>query len=257
MHRKLIKTNVRWISLFDGTKQENALPAAPILFHLQLNTNDPVHERLLNWVAERGTYTSSMMFLASPLPLLELARRLTARLNATVSGGMDVLLRFYDPRVFERLVSILTSRQKDLLFGVGTLWWFTDRQGKLTDVSAIFHPEDQFEPPLELTAQDETALLDASEPDQVDDLLRKCVPDEYSAVSLRDRHNFVTGQIRVAREFGVVATHELALFCALALRHGEGFERAPQWSRLFEEIKSGAGSMTQAVAGNNEISSRA
>lgn len=247
LHTKLVNMPVAWISLFEGTKEASALEAAPLLFRIETDPRDVRHRQLLAWVCERGTFTSSLILVAAPLPLHELACRLRIRLEGRISENMDVLLRFHDPRIFEELMIVLPKQEKKVFLSAGRRWWFADRGGKLQVVDAEFMVEDGFVPPLNLSVSEEAALLTASEPDQVAQLLRGGVPNEYGSLPFNERHEFVTGQISAAHSFGITATHELALYCALAIRHGTDFASKSGWESVFADVRCGRLSLTAAI----------
>jgi hypothetical protein len=244
---KLTQTKTEWVSLFDGSGEENAISVAPLLFRIEVDKSGIQHRGLANWIGEHGTYSSSLLLLASPLPLEQLARRLAVRLDAVLPQDMDITLRFFDPRIFEQLMQVLSAEQKHAFLSVAHGWWFADRRGQLQEVSAVFSEADLFEAPLILSMVQEHALLDASEPDQVVDLLQSTVQDEYLALPAQDRHDFIVRHMTAARLLGIEATHELALYCALALLQGEQFATQKHWQAALQEVQSGKLSLAQAA----------
>lgn len=93
LDKQLARAGIAWRTLFEGSHEEGAAAVAPLLFSLSEAWADG-HRRLLEWVAEHGTYTSSLLLLATPLPIDEVAARLACRLDAMLSEEMNVLLRF-------------------------------------------------------------------------------------------------------------------------------------------------------------------
>jgi hypothetical protein len=245
--KKLNQEKTEWISLFDGSKEEGALTVAPILFQIEADQSGMRHYRLLNWVCERGAYTSSILLLASPLAMPELARRLALRLEAVLPEEIEIMLRFFDPRIFEQLMVVLSEEQKQAFLSVAYCWWFVDRRGQLQDVSAVFAESDSFEVPLILTVKQEGFLLDASEPDQVAELLQSGVPDEYQSLPLSERYDFIVRHMAAARLVGIESTHELSLYCALALLHGEHFATQKNWEAALQDVQAGNLSLEQAA----------
>jgi hypothetical protein len=242
LHRQLVQAGIAWTSLFQGSAEEAALPAAPLLFTLV-----PAHARLLQWVAEHGTYTSSMLMLSSPIGLHALRDRLARRMSARISDEMSVLLRFFDPRVFEALVGVLDEEQRTLFLNPADCWWYLDRSGRLVNQSARY-AADEMAGPLELSAAQEFALLDASEIDQVAAQLRSMLPDAYIRMTPPQRVGFLERHIAAAEKAGVVATHELALYCGLALLHGEEFADTSPWRDVLVQVGERSVSLVDAVA---------
>jgi hypothetical protein len=256
LHSKLIRSKVEWISLFEGTKEAAAISVAPLLVRIETEGENIRHSQLWEWVAERGIYASSLILLASPLPVRELAQRLTARLNATISEGMNVLLRFYDPRIFEQLMIALSKDQKRIFLGPANCWWYADRRGRFQFIEAKFCPTDNFYTPLALTVRQEQLLVDASEPDQVDEQLRLALPTEYACVPLRERHEFIVRNMAAAQRFKISSTRELALFCSLTLFYGEAFAESSEWRPLLSEIVAEKRTLTDVVADLKKSTSR-
>lgn len=244
---QLDKSRTPWCSLFGGRREQSSLAVAPLLFCLAA-PGLTVPRRTLDWLAMHGTYTSTMVLLESPLPSDELARRLALRLDAQISDEMDVLLRFFDPRIFEQLVRVLTPEQKAGFFDVGLRWWFFDHRGVLREVAAEYAEIGSFTPPLVLTSEQEFALLDASEPDQVDAQLKENILEKYATVPLPERHDFIVRHSACAKEFGIIATFELALYCAMVLMYGEAFATVQPWRSMLEQVRLGTASFADAVA---------
>ena len=141
---KLNNIKRNWISLFEGSKEENALSVAPILFSIPADYESFKNRDFLTWLGKKGTYTSSVVLIASPLNIEELARRLKLRLDAMLPDDMAIMLRFFDPRVFEELSKVLLPEQKELFLSVGYQWWYIDRRGQLQNVASVFLDSDMF-----------------------------------------------------------------------------------------------------------------
>jgi hypothetical protein len=100
---------------------------------------------------------------------------------------------------------------------------------------------------LNLSAQQEGAMLDASEPDHVAAFLQPVVPIEYADLAPELRYDFIVRHMGAARLLGISATHELALYCLMPLLHGEQFAAQVPWAAVLGEVQSGKRSLTQAV----------
>lgn len=238
LHTELMRANVPWTSLFAGSHEAAAMTAAPLLFPLD-DEGRKAHSRLLPWVAKHGSYTSSMIMLSSPLALDELGRRLARRMHARISENMDVLLRYFDPRVFEALVPELEAEQRDAFLSVADCWWYVDRTGNLVPQRAAYDAADSFDSPIVLSAPQEFALVDASEIDQVAAQVQSTVPDLYMRMGAPQRVAFLRRQMAAASTEGIVATHELALYCGLALLYGEDFSLESPWPEVLAQVRAG------------------
>ena len=251
LHRQLLRSQVRWISLFEGSKEEAALEVAPLLFALDGDAAQPV-AHLRKWVSEHGTYTSSLLLLSSPLAIDALGNALAQRTQAKVSEDMDVLLRYFDPRVFEALMEVLTPGQRQAYLGVADCWWYPNRRGELVRQAVVFEPTDTFEAPLVMSAEQEFALLDLSEIDQVASQLEGLLPEQYMQLGLARRHDFLLRHINDAKAAGIDATHELSIYCGLALLHGDDFAAFPVWQTLMADVRDKKISFIDAVAAVDE-----
>jgi hypothetical protein len=254
LHRELHKSKVEWASLFERTTQVNALSVAPILIRIQTRSPTLRDDWLLRWVCDTGAYSSSLILIASPLSMRVLAERLTARLDAKISEDMDVLLRFFDPRVFEQLVRFLSIEQRASFLSVASAWWYVNTIGELQAVEAQFSDEDAFCPPLTLSARQEHELVAASEIDQIEEQLRRSVPNEFARLAGAERHRFLARHIDRAREFRIRSTRELVLYCALALVYGPDFSTRPEWAPKLDLIRRGKNELSGVVAALNESS---
>jgi hypothetical protein len=250
--KKLTKINADWVSLFEGSRDEGALEVAPLLFPIFEDKDLFSWKALFNWISEEGLYSTSLLFMVSPLPMRELAGRLALRLDGALPDGMEIVLRYFDTRIFEQLLITLSKDQKDSFLGVANCWWYVDRGGQTQKAIAEFYKEDSEFIPLTFDSIQEAEMLDASEPDQIAGLLQECVPNEYAGLKPADRHTFILRNMEVAKHFGINAAHELSLFCALALLHGETFKDEEGWSQIMNKVQAGRISLTLAVE-NAEI----
>lgn len=250
LHRELVRADVQWKSLFEGSKEEAALQVAPLLFPLTDSGSQP-GSKLLRWLSEHGTFTSSFLLFSSSLTVDELGAALLLRTQARISEGMDVLLRYFDPRVFEALMAVLRPSEKKIFLGVADCWWYPNRSGKLVQEIAESEAVDTFESPLLLSATQEFSLLDMSEIDQVASQLSDLLP----APSLQlggARFEFLKRQMMDAKAAGIESTHELTLYCGLALLHGEDFASSATWQPLLADVRNRKIKFTEAVAAVEE-----
>ncbi len=247
LHRELIRARIGWRSLFAGSSEEKAVDVAPLLFSLDEAVESRRHE-LLHWVAEHGTYTSSMLMLASPLDLDELARRLGSRLDAVVGDDIEVMLRFFDPRVFEALTGTLAPEQLEDFLGVADGWWFFDRSGASVAWPSHYLPADPFEAPVRLDDGQARALTAASEIDQVATQLQSLAPEPFRMVPLPQRAAFVGAQMAAAKGLGLVSVEDMALYGVVALVEGDGFAETPKWQDAIGAVRDGRSSFADAIA---------
>ncbi|QYF91596.1 DUF4123 domain-containing protein [Massilia sp. PAMC28688] len=235
----LNKFKVAWSSLFQGSRDEGALEVAPILVPIRTAHSLAVSRSCMTPIFERARYSSSMTFLHSPLDLQALNRRLAVRLDVSLPDGVEMLLRFFDGRVFESLMNTLSPSQKVAFLSPARAWWWVDRAGQVQLQTSEFLETDSPEIPLGLTSTQEAALIDASEIDQVAMLLEAVMPANFEALVGSDRVSFLRKNIAAAHSYRIVSPNDVTLFCTLALTHGDGFEHRTPWVQHFEKVNSG------------------
>lgn len=237
LHRRLRRSSVPWSSLFDGSNEANALQVAPFLVHVGSEGRLLMFRDLFKWVGEFGTYSSSVVMLTSPLDMATLRSRLTARLDIKLSENMDAMLRFFDPRVLESLLRILSAEQARTFFSPAEVWRYVDRTGKLVSVTKAFDAQENFVAPMVLDQQQEFSLLEACEIDQVLDLLRQNLPALMATLSLADQPVFVDRAIGTARGLGIDSVFKFSLDIAVCLAHGEAYMNGRERASFLDELK--------------------
>jgi hypothetical protein len=237
-------------SLFGEPPDAAARQVAPLLFALD-ELDAPRTQQLLVWLAHGGSYTGSLLFLWSPLPAAALHARLAQRLDARLHDGGDVVLRYFDARVFEALVPALTPAQRAAWLSPAHCWWYVDRAGLLQCCEGLPEvPEaDALDAALQLDEAQLAALLDATEADQVAQLLQQRAGEPFLRIEPARRHAFVQRQLQQARgEWRLQSVNDLATYGALALLHGEDFAAAPAWQQALRRVAAGECTLVQAVA---------
>ena len=208
--RKLDSHRLQWVSLFDGTRESGALAVAPILVFVG-RMESQLPRLFFDWVAQHGAYASAVTLLDSPLAIDVLQRRLVARLESKLSENMDVMLRFFDPRILAQLRTTLTPEQAAAFFGVAAHWWYLDRAGVLWDFDTNFASTDAAEVPLVLCPEQEFALIDASEADQTLALLNRKLPNLMEKIPLPERYEKVFNRISDAKKLGLESIHDFMI----------------------------------------------
>jgi hypothetical protein len=184
---------------------------------------------------------------ASTLTMPVLARKLVTRLNAKISEDMHVMFRYFDPRVFEAMLIIFSRERRDVFLSVADQWWYVDRRGELIETDARFNDIDTFGSPIEFSSAEEFAFTAASEHDQVARLVEDTLTDKYNEIPRRLRFEFVQRHMEAAKKIGINATHELALYCGLAVLNGEQFTSGGVWPALLGKVASGETSLIDAL----------
>ena len=244
---RLTRFGVSWTSLFEGSRDQGALQVAPILVPLHQRGQALASRSALKWLCEQGRFTSSLLFLLSPLDTPTLARRLALRLDATLPDNLDIVLRYFDTRIFDALMTVFDGPQQAAFLSVATTWSSVGRSGRIQTYAASFQEDDGESLPIEFTTAQEKALIEFSEPDQVAMLLRSVVPAEYERIAHAVRHDFLKQHIAAARGYAITSVQEQALFCSLILTEGEHFAAAPKWQQALTDVAASRLTLFAAV----------
>ncbi|MBX3625681.1 MAG: DUF4123 domain-containing protein [Rhizobacter sp.] len=190
----------------------------------------------------------AVSWLASSIPVDALAAALGRRLDVVLGDELPALLRISDTRILPAVHAVLTESDRERFFALASHWWYYNREGALRVITTAANDEEAWPTPWQIAPQQESALLLAAEPDTVLALLREQAPVELSAVHRDKRHGFVVEQMELARQWGIESTQQQMLFCAIALNLGAEFSQQPTWETALAKVKSGALTLTQALA---------
>jgi hypothetical protein len=119
--------------LFEGTPDEGLSSVEPLL----VDALHPDAAGIMSWLSKHHTAYPMVLWLACPRSIGDLHTQLRPRLKADLPDAPDALLRFYDPRVFGKLMQVLQPGQQALFFTVARHWWAWDaRAGVLRAYTA-------------------------------------------------------------------------------------------------------------------------
>lgn len=105
--------------LFKGTPDESLNDVEPLLLDpLNIPTSHGI-----SWLIQNEKAKPMLLWLVSDAPMNELAPHLRSLLSADLPGAPNALLRYYDPRVFHKLMQVLDAGQKSLFFANAPQWW--------------------------------------------------------------------------------------------------------------------------------------
>jgi hypothetical protein len=236
--QKLSNRSAAWVSIFSGTTEAGALEVAPILILIGSNGRMHLSRNMFEWIGQEGTYNSTVIMLLSPLAINPMMRRLRARLDVKLSENMDAMLRFYDPRVLESLPNILSTDQSISFFGAAEAWEYIDRTGRLRKIESSFNEIDKFLAPLVLDQTQEFDLIDASEVDQVLDLVRTNVPAIMLNIPPREQYEFVRQRVEAAKKCGLDSVLKYVLYIVVPMLEEARFNVAENWARFIANLNS-------------------
>ncbi|WP_395702194.1 DUF4123 domain-containing protein [Aquabacterium sp.] len=212
--------------------------AAPLLFPLQ--TGRWSAGALAAWrsVADRWRHANALTYIESVLDQHAMAAALASRQRAMLTGGMPVLLRYFDNRVFSVLMQVLVAEQRAELLAPGHCWVHADRSGRACVHAAERPCVDQAQR-LTMTAEQEAALIKAAEADAVIDQLLNQRHPQLLALLPPDQHEAVSLALEAATAHGLAGNPEQVAFSSLALALGAGFDQQAPWATLLADAKAG------------------
>ena len=244
-YQELQKHSTPRLTLFDDTTEKSAVAVAPVLILAAERGVLIAKKRLLHWLSEYASDTSSTVFLVSPLPIEVMRMRLSLRLEVELSEEASAIFRYYDPRILTALTSILDKVEREAFLGLASAWIYPDRSGQLKTTETTFNLDDAFVSPLKLHENQEFAFLEASEVDQVLDLLRTVIPRKMREFSVTEQFFRVKDLVSKAKFEGVESILGCSIFCSLFLRGSSKVSDSPLWIDIMTELKNGARDMAR------------
>lgn len=226
------------INLFAArTGQARALAIAPRL--CELADDAPATMHLLQAVQTQSAEQPRCILIASPLSLEPLAVRLTRRIDVNADGD-DMMLRFWDSRIFLSLHRHINPATRDRMMAFGMQALASDRRGGFISL-ALTCPEID---PLQadqgrLEKDDLTALGLAARPDAVLGMLRQQAPEALAAMADGDRHALAAQQIDQCLQHGFKSPRDHALALSLAIEHGPDWWQHEEWTVCVQQARQG------------------
>lgn len=108
--------------LFQNTPDEGLSSVEPFL----LDVLHPSLPHLMPWLLAQEQTRPMVLWLASRQPLEPLQEHLRSLLRVDLPNAPHSLLRFYDPRVMKKMMTVLDPVQKASFFKAVGCWWFWD-----------------------------------------------------------------------------------------------------------------------------------
>lgn len=217
--QKVIDQHPNARNLFEGQPEEPAQEQAPWLFAIDDTEDAPT---LLRRIVTEALRAPCVVWLSSPLDVDEMASRLSRRMSAQVNGS-DMLLRFYDPRLFPTLWQALSIEQQKTFGAFATHWYYLGLERILQATPLVEDlpvEHDPFEPPLALNSAQVDALLEESERHQLMEFLGKRQPDAFFALRPAERYRHVVTHDHQARQEQIASFAERLRYCEQALLQG-------------------------------------
>jgi hypothetical protein len=160
-------------SFYESTPWKKLATLSPTLYALSLGSADElaiVIKRLLTWCNGKPM----LSFWASQKDQAALINHWQRYLNLNTTEGDHYLLRFADTRVLASLPTVLNSEHWSQLTSPLETWLIINRAGQLQELPCKSNNLTVLsETPITLSASELAALIDASEPDAIVQVLEK------------------------------------------------------------------------------------
>lgn len=232
----------RWASqsahpVFSHSAGDEARRVGPLLFQ------NPALYKQASWLYHPFDLASSCMLgstLVSPLDRLELSKRLSPLLDVVLADGVNMVMRFFDPRVLPFWLGNLPLPYRDYLAGFITEWIYLDTSWNVRSMSFGATPAtEQPDFPLKLEQETEDRLMDACFPYWLMGRLRPQLNAAAKPIPATDIYRYLHQQIQRARSHGLQAASDLETYCSLSLQFGEHFDEHRLFKRLWPDTAVG------------------
>lgn len=195
---------------------------------------------LLQELMDAACYACALSQIDTSLDIRTLADALTRRCEVLLPDGMEMLLRYFDTRVLMSLLDVLTIEQRRSFLSCASDWWYADREGAMVPSGCNGEADaDVFPTPLELSADQERAMIDAAEPDAVIDFIRSSGRHPLFDIPYSQRYPIVHNLVDRARHWGLEDIPDFAAFVTVALSVSSDFDILRPWNELLPQVKAG------------------
>lgn len=231
------------------THQVDAIDrASPLAIDLAVAARQAYFTSTLRRLCNRALTANVLSVLHTPLAFDQVVQRLHARVDVRLPDDYAVILRYFDTRMLAPIVDTLMPAQRAAFVGLAADWRYTDRGGVLTALPhVLFQAEEQLAYPLVLSRAQEAALLAASEPDTMVDVLLQQNNQLLTALTPPERYARIRAAMAAAQAVGLTDMNDLIQFCRFDLELGSAFYRAPFWAPIWHAVASGKTPLAHAL----------
>ncbi|MCL4630838.1 DUF4123 domain-containing protein [Burkholderia sp.] len=208
-------------SIFEGLPEEEAGNAAPVLFQI-----DDVNSDWVRQIDQMDRYRPCFSVLRSVLNIDELKLHLQQFLFADIGDGIQVLLRWFDPRALPSILEVSGEAARVELMRPMTTWMYRggNSEWQYVAIDERSHAEDAEEFSLSLSQPQLDRLERHDEP--------HAVMSELSDLGLIDanqpyaiRYRDFRRRYDRANQWGLDLRADIHAFCVASYQYGEKFDR--------------------------------
>ena len=230
------RSTVDWWNLFDGSTEQGALDVAPILVCLRDGGANAAERALLAWLHRVCEFSASFTAMQSTMESASLIDALKRRLDVVLPDQMPVLLRYFDTRILESLLGVLTDEQRIQFLGIASSWQWLDRAGRLQWQDAAQCQVDPWPDQFEFDVRQQNMLIEASEADVLAQQMQSQAPDLCRPKARAELHALANLCLPRLRELALDELRTRTLYCLTALQLGPVFDQQPAWSEALGRV---------------------
>jgi Domain of unknown function (DUF4123) len=215
----------------------DAAEVGPLLFGL---TPTQLHTQLADTLLDTKTGRIAGSFITTRANTPELVEQLTRFVDVTLDDGSEMVMRYFDARVFPFWLEVLTPPYRAHAASVVNQWlyWGSDLQVKtISFTQAPQHKEPDW--PMQISVQQENALMTACEPFTMIERFRTQDGAALSKVAPEQRYAFFREQLERAQRHGLSGQSDLEAYCSIALDCGPKFDEHPAIKAALAHMKTG------------------
>ncbi|WLE58819.1 DUF4123 domain-containing protein [Burkholderia plantarii] len=229
-------------SLFEGLPEEEAGNAVPILFEIDDATSEWVHQ-----IDEMDRYRPCFTVMRSALSIDELKLHLQRFLFVDVGEGMQVMLRWFDPRSLPAILEVWGKAARAELSRPMVMWIYRGGHSEWQHVEIVER----------VSVADAGKFPQCFSQRQLDELERHDEPhalmSELSELDLIDasqsyatRYQDFLRRYHRAGEWGLTSRADRHAFCAASYQYGESFDRHDEIRSAIRSSITGEVPLTQS-----------
>jgi len=207
--------------LYERTRYAALADAGPVLIATDQSS-------LLSQHFERHWCATAGVALASRAPIEQLAQHLSSLVHASVSGGVNVLFRYYDPRILQRWLTDMSDGQRNSALGPVQRFRLWGGEGwREFHGSASAEVQRYADTPwLQLNA-DQLARLNQARYRAFSQRLLEHVdtwfPECLASAGAKERDDWVSACCARASQYGFSAAADIARWAGLVAMCGQDF----------------------------------
>ncbi len=206
-------------------------------------------------------HSADLSVLCSTMAHAPLRDHLRAHTAVRLSGGIEMLLAFWDPAILGTLIGhtgddtlhvkgpVLLPEQKTAFLHPISAWCYRDREENVHCLEGSADPVAHEPSPLVLDQAQEDALVEAGVPDQLLYHLETNRPTLFDPdLPHHRRYRFVRAVLPSARQLGLTGMRDLTNFVAICLIYRQRIQTDPEILQLLDQVQKKKLSFDEALA---------